>query len=344
MENRYITDTDFLPTDRYSYLYQLEDDRENNNQKELYQLIFGVLYHRNIDDIYHLLMILSTQQVSPILRNVKLKQWKEELLHIISNLKKYKIRTYNVLVVLPYIWRNFKVNVDEVISYYQTAIDIIDEMQRMNDMIGLQERGDFCYPLPDMRWFFWEFLVSKILPDYEGELEDLFDMNDINIHRKDMRNDGIFGIDYEVLCDEMIRRKIGGNLEKSQYYNSEEKTYRKFYIEDEIPTAEFGISSVPTQPMVMDVSDKEKTAVIYYMLRNKVDKETIIKVCNYAIGKQYNKDTHKKNTNNVERYIRLYEKDKLDADSIAIKMVEKVAKVLADYEIEMPSNVSDFLS
>lgn len=345
MNDRFITDTDFLPIEKYEYLYYIKE-RRNNQQEELYQLIMGILIYRNIDDIYHLLMTLSVNQESAIIRNVKLKLWKDELQAIITSIKKYRIKNYQVHIVLPYLIYNTWLGIETVISYFQWAINIIDEIQNFNERLVLNKETNLCFPLPDMNYFFCRFVAEKLHPNWqEDESLDNLSIFDAPINIEKMRTDGMFNIEIELWYDEMIRRGFVKTEHcKSKFYNSEEKNYRKFFIDIDIKNEELDIiDSVNLKHNTEDVSDKEKTAVIYYMLQNKVENDIIIKVCNYVLGKKYNQEIHKKNTNNVERYIRHYRKEKLDKDNINKSMIEKVSKILSDYEMEIPQNVKDFI-
>lgn len=118
-------------------------------------------------------------------------------------------------------------------------------------------------------------------------------------------------------------------LVKSQFFN--EDLFRKYYIkpqyelDDDINNIEMISNSVVKD----DITLKEKCGVIYYMLKDKIDEDTIIKVANYLNGTLYNSAIKKQNANSIKRYIYSYRKDR-DVDN---EMIANIRKTLQDYEI-----------
>ena len=79
------------------------------------------------------------------------------------------------------------------------------------------------------------------------------------------------------------------------------------------------------------------------MLQDKVDKELLSRICNYVAGKKYNTEIRKSNKNSIDRYIRLCQKEELDKDSFTKPMIKRIAKLLEEYELEVPKKVKAFL-
>ena len=346
MKKKFITDVDFLPISLFSYLYKGKDNRFLQ-QEELYQLIFGILFHHNVDDIYQLLILLSSNQKDSIIRNVKLKIWKEDLQVVLMNLKKYsKINDSEIRVVLPYLWTAGSANVTRVINSFQWAINVIDEIvNHCGDLIA-EKDNKFIYPLPPMSWFFTKFIIDKCGYQYkeEDKSKNLLDI-DFEFNPNKLRKDGAYAISLKLWLDEMTRRGFNESHNyKSEYYDSEEYNYRKFYICEEVSDEELMTTTPLSYSHVEDnTTDKEKTAVIYFMLQDKVDKNTISTICNYVVGKKYNSNIRRKNSNSIDRYIRSCQKDVLDECDYTKEKMKNVAKILEEYEIEVPAKVKTFI-
>ena len=342
-----ITDTDFLPRNKFNYLY-LHTNERNQQEEEIYQLVFGILKYRNIDLIYHLLIRLVVSQEGEIIKNVKLKLWKEELQKIIASLKRYtKDNKYQVDVILPYLLFNTWIDINVVISYFQWAINIIEEIQNYKEELTVNEKVHLWYPLPSMHVFFITFIINKVYPNIEDceNSEDVLDVMQEPIDLEHLRKDGMFGIGLDLWSDEMIRRGIPlGTIPKSQYYDSEETNYRRYFIEKEFDEDELE-SEDSTNLSIGDANpnDKEKTAIICFMLQDKVEKQLLSRICNYVAGKKYNTEIRKSNKNSIDRYIRLCQKEELDKDSFTKPMINRIAKLLEEYELEVPKKVKAFL-
>lgn len=300
MEKAFITDTDFL---------------SNEYNGDLYQLIYGIFYHKTEDDIYNMLVKLVQEQKSVVLKRAKLKLWKSELETIIERLKKYIRKTNEVWVIIPVYL--FELRLIQTISIFQFAANIIDELLKDDCEPVFLGNDDFPYPLGSLKDFFFEFLVI--------------------VHTKEY-TEGYFKVSQDAIQDEMIRRGIGGNLEKSEHY--EEELFRKFFVTKEVIGTESEPVLTENHPLEK-ISAKEMTTVLYYMLCDKVDDETIIKVANYVIGKPYNEKVRKANNNSISKYVRYNSKKLEDINS---DVVMRVFKVLNDYEFEISERLKQYVA
>ena len=379
---RRITDEDFLPRTSYKYLY-LSSNKRNRQYEELYQLIFGILKHHNIDDIYQLLLILLSKQETDIIRNIKLKFWREELQIILTNLKRYKVNGYTIQVVLPYLWSKRAFDLTFVTSIFQWTVNIIDEISNFKGELILPQNTTLDYPLPQMSKLFAKYMLNEVgvewneedaskkildiaryLNNSKGEVDlgqwggkNITDKlatpqinssgdksSKIDIKLNNLRiNASLVIIHYNMWLDEMTRRGFSESAGyKSIYYD--EINYRRYYVRADISEEELmSTDLLPLSHVEDNTTDKEKTAVIYFMLKDKVEKNTISTICNYVAGKKYNSNIRRKNSNSIDRYIRSCQKEVLDECDYTKEKMKNVAKILEEYEIEVPAKVKTFI-
>ena len=332
MEIKYITDVDFLPMEQYRYLYNEKYSRYTY-EEELYQLVFGIIFHSNTDSIYNLIATLLKQQNSKILSKVKLKHWKNEMEVIISNLKRFEDKRYNVWVIIPIYM--FLKNIHDTIKYFQIALSIIDECLLSDTTAELVDDEEFVYPLNDMKLFFWDFAVQKMIPNYEG---DLF-AKELIAYKDKIIKEGTLGVDLEALFDEMIRRGFGGNLEKSPNYDK--NLFRKYYItsDKELDKTDLVVGDIE-ELSLNNATMQEQSVVVYYMLHSKqVDDDTITKVVNYMLGRPYNDKIKKLNKDSVAKYVRHNAKKLVDLKETTIKSVVKSMK---EYDCEITGLLKEY--
>ena len=187
-----------------------------------------------------------------------------------------------------------------------------------------------------MKDFFFDFITLKYGSRYVGNMLDvsLLAITDemirrgiaVDISKSSFVKNGhiIFeDVDVELLIDE------NDELVKSQFFN--EDLFRKYYIKPqyELDDGINNIEMISNSVVKDDITLKEKCGVIYYMLKDKIDEDTIIKVANYLNGTLYNSAIKKQNANSIKRYIYSYRKDR-DVDN---EMIANIRKTLQDYEI-----------
>ena len=81
-----ITDKDFVNPHYLSYASHLEE-----TEKELYQIVYGVLHDKmTFDDICDLVVRVSKEMKNDVVKRFKLKTIKEDIELIIKNLRKYE--------------------------------------------------------------------------------------------------------------------------------------------------------------------------------------------------------------------------------------------------------------
>ena len=325
-ERKYITDTDFITKSCY--------------RGDLYQLVYGIFYHgtdNDYEDIYNLIALLTLKQSSMPLRRAKLMLWKEEVTEILIGWRKYNQKKYDVWVIVPFLVFEYEIN--QTISLFQFAMNLLEQFILNDGAIAVTtNENDFSFPINKMQDFFLDFITLKYDNCYEG------DMLDVSLY---------------AITDEMIRRGIGGNLDqsnfirgkhiiyedinieipinendelaKSPYYG--EDLFRRYYIKpsNELEDSMDNMDIITTPTVKDETTLKEKCGIIYYMLKDKVDEDTIIKVVNYINGTPYNSEIKKENKNSIKRYVYSYRKDNVDYE-----MMSNIEKTLLKYEISLP--------
>ena len=110
--------------------------------------------------------------------------------------------------------------------------------------------------------------------------------------------------------------------------------FRQYYIKPnyELEDNMDSIDIITTPTVKDETTLKEKCGIIYYMLKDKVDEDTIIKVVNYINGTPYNSEIKKENKNSIKRYVYSYRKDNVDYE-----MMSNIERTLLKYEIPLPS-------
>jgi len=323
-ERKYIADTDFITRTCY--------------KGGLYQLVYGIVYHEadnDYEDMYNMIALLALKQSSIALRHAKLMLWKEQIEEILANLRKYNQKKYDVWVIIPFL--AFEHEISKVISIFQFALNTLEQFILNDDAIVVTtDDRDFVFPLNEMKDFFFDFITLKYGSRYVGNMLDvsLLAITDemirrgiaVDISKSSFVKNGhiIFeDVDVELLIDE------NDELVKSQFFN--EDLFRKYYIKPqyELDDGINNIEMISNSVVKDDITLKEKCGVIYYMLKDKIDEDTIIKVANYLNGTLYNSAIKKQNANSIKRYIYSYRKDR-DVDN---EMIANIRKTLQDYEI-----------
>lgn len=123
---------------------------------------------------------------------------------------------------------------------------------------------------------------------------------------------------------------ISEKYEETAYDEYVEYLYQKKEIPNEQVDAEAMLSSNSKQ--VNGTSNKNRTAVLYYMLRSKLDLETIIKIANYVTNKDY--DITNKANNSAYKYIHKPELFREKNENIAY-----IVQALKKYGFEVPKEL-----
>lgn len=326
-ERKYITDTDFITKSCY--------------RGDLYQLVYGIFYHgtdNDYEDIYNLIALLTLKQSSMPLRRAKLMLWKEEVAEILIGLRKYNQKKYDVWVIVPFLVFEYEIN--QTISLFQFAMNLLEQFILNDGAIAVTtDDNDFSFPINKMQDFFLDFITLKYDNRYEGNLVDvsLYAITDEMIRRgigRNLRQSKLIQGKYVIYEDVKIEIPINenGELVKSSYYG--EDLFRQYYIKPnyELEDNMDSIDIITTPTVKDETTLKEKCGIIYYMLKDKVDEDTIIKVVNYINGTPYNSEIKKENKNSIKRYVYSYRKDNVDYE-----MMSNIERTLLKYEIPLPS-------
>ena len=264
--------------------------------------------------------------------------WKEEIAEILVGLRKYNQKKYDVWVIVPFLV--FEYEISQTISLFQFAMNLLEQFI-LNDssIVVTTDDNDFSFPLNKMQDFFLDFITLKYDNRYEGNLVDvsLCAITDEMIRRgigRNLRQSKFIQGKYVIYEDVKIEIPINenGELVKSSYYG--EDLFRQYYIKPnyELEDNMDSIDIITTPTVKDETTLKEKCGIIYYMLKDKVDEDTIIKVVNYINGTPYNSEIKKENKNSIKRYVYSYRKDNVDYE-----MMSNIERTLLKYEIPLPS-------
>lgn len=323
MEMGVITDVDFLPS-----LYQ----RDTN--KDLYQLVYGILIYHNYDKIYEVIAHLSKEQKSDVLRKAKIKQWRTELQRIIQKLKSFGNNKNGIqfqVFVYPY---HYSGNIGFTINLFDFAITVLDEMTlRKIEDVKLIKPDHFHFPIRTMKEQF-EMIGSQNRELYE-------------------------------LCikDEMVRRGLLPQSEKSERYDL--NIYSEWLIrrKHDPESSEYTIEEI--QSIVEDIKNSNKTneithtldiinsgdnlsqidffGVFFYALRDYVkDRKVIQRIAWYAMSHCYTKKQIKDET--VRKYYDAYNNvqyKKKSAMQIKVDTFKYVEDELRRLKLAIPEEVKN---
>ncbi len=126
MKTRYITEKDFVPR-RISHF-----EKHNETENGLFQIVYGVMQHRmTYDNIYDLIVRLSKEQTSEVVKRFKLLAWKVEVEAILKKLRKFDVEDYRVVVVIPF--TEYVEEVPYTINQFQLVLYTINEILGRGD-------------------------------------------------------------------------------------------------------------------------------------------------------------------------------------------------------------------
>lgn len=351
MDNRYITDTDFLPKE----LTHFHGWFPNEITDDLYQIVYGVFKSCYcLYDVYNLVVLISNRQQVPILRKFKQDSWKKSLKSIVKSLESYKSRDYRVIVNIPIVSR--EMSLSDAIDYFKMTIITLDEMQNGNDCPVKKDLNAF-QEVPD---------IKKLFEDSYAFLID----SPINVFNKDEEEEADSGIrrlaravfkDYFVK-DEMYRRGIDAiivngeevKITPSQYYH-EPNRYKETFIEKD-KMQEFNIDESEPKSTVSQSLDsfdpnseyvRTRTTVMYHMLSSivpitKANKYKVMALFNYTVGKIYNIKLPKQETrdNAVRKYVDDCIAERLPPSN-TYEFCTNVKKRLVEYGFDVPTVIEN---
>ena len=134
----------------------------------------------------------------------------------------------------------------------------------------------------------------------------------------------------------------------SNHYNNENAFVELFISKEEHLTNKDLVESVPiiSQEQVKAEDNKKvRCGVLYSLLKDKIgDDYSLSAIINYCCNIEYNKKIRQRNTNTIDKYIRLYKKRDLqkgstDSYDLQPLVIEKVKRIIVEYDLEMPNGL-----
>lgn len=281
----------------------------------------------------------------------KLHLWESELSKIVNQLKTFQKKNTHVEVVVPF--TSYYQSCELTLSIYEYAKVIIQELQKDITLLNAEPSCDIT-PTPSIYSLFSNYII-----DYQ---ETYIDESYISEEGKIV---GETLMDcYEIIFDELIRRNLRDDkeLEKiglfklipnlppfspSKHYYNENAFIELFMSKEEhINKENLGEDVIINKEQTKAEDNKKvKCGVLYHLLKDKVrDDYTLSAVINYCCNINYNRKIRQKNTNTVDKYIRLYKKRDLEQDrfesfDLQPSVIEDVKGIITEYELEIPNGL-----
>lgn len=330
MEARFITDTDFVPSEHYLL----------DTYNEVFQIEYELLYDKpNYDRTYANIVRLSKKQQSPILRKAKMLMWRNEIGRALKSLKGLVMAKAETWVVVPI--TNYEEQIETTLQQFDFASIVLNELcsnENLQNVEKEQVKDDFV--VPSMYELFVGYMIDLQTEIYVGDDSDWY---------------------LRVCVDEMLRRGLRDKkkmieagwrgvennnppFEPSEHYEDEGLWIELFATKGD-KLDKFSVETLARETgedVVRAESNKKvKCGVFFYALHDKVDEYTLTALINYACNVTYNNKVKKRNTNSIEKYLRLFKKFNMSpttfySDDLKPNVVEDVMTILRDYELEMP--------
>ena len=339
MITKYITDLDFVPTEYLRYHGGLYS---NTLVKDYYQILYGILRENiMLDDVYDIVVRMSKKEPAGVVKRFKLMEWRKTNETIIRNLNKSNLKDCNVVVRIPF--TNYEEDIATTINYFQLVTFTIDEILEKGDKeLEVAETPNYEFPVKDMKQLMADYCDNYVITLREkGYIREWVTKEDGS---KELYDELGYWVD--ILLDEMYRRGIthfgeGKGARPSKYF-SEPHRYKEAFIEKgkELEISEIENDDEPGKPIDTNNS-KIKVAVMYYLLNNiaaikQYNQHEAIALINYAIGKPYNVNAPKRetNSNTVKRYLTKYRNNGLKEEKQ--EFIDAVRAKLAEYGFKLP--------
>lgn len=339
MINKYITDTFFIPPEYYKVeAYQ-----------DMYQIAYSALYKKpDFDRVLNTIVYLAKQTTSQLALKSKIVHWSIELDRIIKKLKNYQKDKLHTEVLVPFTF--YEESIELTISQYEFAKIVISQLANDPSIIANEKTEEAYSPIPSFYNLFADYILD--LQSYYEDTERLREC-------------------YSVIFDELIRRgfkdadrlfesdsmKIVSGLppfspSKDCFRNENAfiELYIKkksiFNVKDATQLSNDDNKEEIGEDIIEDNNKKVKCGVLYYLLNDLLDQYTLSAVINYCCNTSYSKAIKKKNTNSVDKYLRLYRKrdispDKFDSFELKPDVIETIKGILGKYELEIPKKLQD---
>jgi hypothetical protein len=341
---KFITEKEFVP----AYVTR-GSGWTNEAEKGLYQIVYGVLQHyMAYEDIYDLIVRISREQESEVVKRFKLQAWLDEVKSIINRIEKLNIKDNSIMVYIPFTY--YYDNLRSTLGRFELVRFIIEEILSKGDnLIKLSSSPQYDYPIE---------ALDLLIENYRNKVMD-------NLSNDEMDNCLYYN---ELIDDELIRRghkltvkylfdfdsdsgmivhtdhtKLT-ELSPSKNYKRPEKFFElnhfnekcnmlKVKIEDD--SDDDNSDGAPEKK----VNQKEMTGIIYFMLRDifkdafeKRNNNKLVGLIHYILDDMFPKKHLQKDT--VRRYMSDFSKNIFDR-----KFCETVEKVLKESGFNVPKEI-----
>lgn len=335
----FITEKEFLP----AYVTHCNIGK-NETERGLYQIAYGVLQkYMSYDDMYDLIVRITKEQKSEVVKRFKLEAWRDEVKVIINNLKKLNSTDDLVMVYIPFTY--YYDYLSCTLNRFEFVRFTIDEILAKGDgQMKTAAKHQYDYPIK---------ALDLLIEDYRFKVLN-------NLSEEDIYDASYY---QELIHDELIRRGVklaeesfystssttdepvkytkGVLLSKSEHYKHPEKFFelnhfneRHKYLKVKIEEDADGRDS-DGSPEEYDA--QEKAGIIYFMLQDLMQEESEDRIRNKRIalikflaGKDVEPDT-------IRRYVNKF--SNLSDNKLGRKFYKTVEGTLKRYGFQVPEEI-----
>jgi hypothetical protein len=329
----YITDKDFVPHS-LCYGWYLEE-----NEMELYQIVYGVLNSKmTYDDIYDLVVRISKEQKSEVVKRFKLKNLKNDIGTMIDKLNKIEKLDNDVGVLVPF-GEGYYATIQDTISHFKMAVFTIEAILEQGDSdMEIPEKASYTYPIEDLGKLMAKFLASYMERTMEDGEEQAywFDIIVDEIIRRGIRYTPQLGYDYEF-------------HRKSKYYNQPQLFLETVTSDKHFKLRKYADdTNIPSNSPGKKGKVKEQARLIYFMIKSlseeiseKKHKDKLVALINYVLlNNAYN--TKDAKNNNIRRYVDGFKK--ITSESESRQFYKEIKEELEEYGFDAPDIIKIGLS
>lgn len=339
MINKYITDTFFIPSEYYKVeAYQ-----------DMYQIAYSALYRRpDFDRVLNTIVYLAKQTTSQLALKSKIVHWSIELDRIIKKLKNCQKDKLHAEVLVPFTF--YDESIEITISQYEFAKIVINQLVNDPSMIANEKTEEAYSPIPSLYSLFADYILD-FQESFEGTegLRECYSVIFDELFRRGLKDaDRLFE------CDGMKILTGLPPFSPSKNCFSNVNTFIELYIKKKCIFNEKDSKQLVNDDNKEEIGEdikegnnkKVRCGVLYYLLNNLLDDYTLSAIINYCCNTPYNKVIKKKNTNSVDKYLRLYKKrdispDKFDSFELKPDVIDAIKGILREYELEIPKKLQD---
>lgn len=348
MKVRYITEKDFVPVGI------THAERHTEVEDGLFKIVYGVMQGRmKYDFIYDLVVRLSKEQKSEVVKRFKLLAWKVEVEAILTKLRKYDVNDTLVWVVIPF--TEYVKDVPYTMNLFQLALYTINEILDKGDaQMTTIDSPSYNIPPKSIEYLLGDYYVKfmkTLLPEEmktdRPYYRELFFDEMIRRGMTNFKSDEVF-VDpdtNEIVSRELVR------LTPSQYYNQPEKFFDIMDLASREDWKKLRIKADSEEPGDSNnapgsklISEKKGYSLgvvgtVFFMLKDmsqeavdKKNRKKLVALTNYILDNEPDDDT-------ARSYVdRLFG---ITTETHAFKFYDKVKTNLRKYGFEVPKVIKE---